>query len=116
MNDQIQREVRSRRPQRPPPLASPYVAGVPVHGNDFFGRKDVLDKIDKSLRQMGTNGVVLFGARRTGKTSVLHKIRDGDLGSGFVCAYVDMQAFAGASVDTFVTGFLRIIGEVILEQ
>lgn len=113
---QIEKMRRPRRQMRSKTLASPYVAGLPVHGEKFFGRRDVLDKIEKSLMQMGTKGVVLYGARRTGKTSVLHKIRDGALGPGFFCIYADMQAFAGTSQDHFVLGLLHIIDSEVRKQ
>jgi hypothetical protein len=52
---------------------NPYVAGGPVQEDGiFFGRKDVLDVV---LNTIHNNSLLLFGERRIGKTSILHRLR-----------------------------------------
>ncbi|MCX7680913.1 MAG: tetratricopeptide repeat protein [Anaerolineae bacterium] len=52
-------------------LVNPYVAGPPVGGRGFFGRREVLEWIAQRLSNPLTRSLVLFGQRRIGKTSVL---------------------------------------------
>jgi CHAT domain-containing protein len=54
----------------------PYVVGLPVEGELFVGRRDVLRMIKENLApSAGKNILVLRGQRRTGKTSVLKRVR-----------------------------------------
>lgn len=56
---------------------SPYQVGAPVQGELFVGRQDILKKIEDNLAvAAGKNILVLRGQRRTGKTSVLYRLRD----------------------------------------
>jgi hypothetical protein len=56
---------------------NPYVAGPAVAGKMFVGRRDVLKQIRDNLSpSAGKNILVLRGQRRTGKTSVLLRLRD----------------------------------------
>lgn len=52
---------------------NPYIAGSPVTGTEmFFGRQDVFSFVKRNLiGQHRDTPVVLYGQRRTGKTSVL---------------------------------------------
>jgi uncharacterized RDD family membrane protein YckC len=75
--------------------ANPYVAGVPIRDRKgFFGRGELLKRIADTLHG-GVKGVVLYGGRRTGKTSLLLRIREGDLGKDFAPVLIDMQQAAG---------------------
>ena len=97
---------KSKRSKRPVVL-NPYVAGMPVQGESFFGREDILRNIKNYLSRMeGSKSVVLHGARRTGKTSVLFRIRDGALGDSFVPVYLDMQRLAGTDVKTLLVALV----------
>src|SRR2546427_5587455 len=52
---------------------NPYIAGGPVHEDRmFFGREAVLAAI---LNTIHNNSVLIYGERRIGKTSILHKLR-----------------------------------------
>jgi CheY-like chemotaxis protein len=84
-------------------LVNPYVTGSPVHERStFFGRQEVLNDIERTFRdQAGSKSVLIYGARRTGKTSLLLRIRDGALGEAFLPLYVDMQAMVGAPLSSF---------------
>lgn len=76
--------------------ASPYIIGNPVGANMFFGRKDVLEKVERRLRK-GSSGVILLeGNRRVGKTSILKHLDESDHLEGFVTAYWTMQAAKGS--------------------
>lgn len=57
-----------------PEYKNPFIYNTPVRGKNFFGRDDLLRKIFDSinLRQH----VSLVGERRTGKTSILHRVLD----------------------------------------
>lgn len=51
---------------------NPYIAGNPVGGGEaFIGRADVLRDVARILSNPQHSGVMLYGQRRTGKTSVL---------------------------------------------
>lgn len=97
--------------------ASPYVIGNPVGANMFFGRKDVLEKVERRLRR-GSSGVVLLeGNRRVGKTSILKHLDESDLLDGFVTAYWTMQAAKGSKDAGGITDeqfFYRIARILIL--
>lgn len=89
---------------------NPYVAGAVIDSpGRFYGRRQTFEEIANSLGDSGTKGVILHGARRTGKTSLLYRIRDGVLGTGFVAAYVDMQGLAGRGLDDFVRALIDAI-------
>jgi hypothetical protein len=96
--------VRHPRRPRSPIRVNPYVAGVPVKdAYKFFGRQDVLNEIASKLgKSLGVKSLILYGARRTGKTSILLRIKSGALGDAFVPVYVDMQGFAGVDANTFL--------------
>ena len=57
-------------------LSNPYVAGSPVSRPEmFFGRSDVFEFVRSALvGQHQDNIIVLYGKRRTGKTSVLYQM------------------------------------------
>ena len=58
-------------------IINPYIAGNPVTGPEmFFGREDVFQFLRQTLMgQHRDNVIVLYGQRRTGKTSVLYQMR-----------------------------------------
>jgi uncharacterized RDD family membrane protein YckC len=106
----------------PPALAAaprnPYVAGPPVrNARMFFGREDVLDALRRALGQgVGTRGVVVQGGRRTGKTSLLYRIRDGALGSAFLPVYFDMQSVVGKPLEQFLGALVHAVVQAAGEK
>lgn len=112
----LRRTPKKRR--RPRPRVNPYVAGLPVHGRGkFFGRDDILTDIENSfVHRQGQKSIVLYGARRTGKTSVLLQIKDGGLGKKFLPVYLDMQALAGTDLQSFISTLLRNTKAAVSEQ
>ena len=72
---------------------NPYVAGNPVGDScAFIGRADVLREVVRVLRRPQGNGIVLFGQRRIGKTSILQHLaaRLPDEGP-YKAVYFDLQ-------------------------
>lgn len=66
-------------------LINPYKVGPPVMGTDFYGRSELLSKVQKALQT--SNVVLLQGQRRIGKTSFLKQL------SVFLKSAEGMQAF-----------------------
>ena len=83
-------------------LTNPYVAGSPLTQSEmFFGREDVFDFIRKSLvGRHQDNTIVLYGQRRTGKTSVLYQMRN-NLESRYVPILIDLQGLSLHSMSNF---------------
>src|SRR5436190_269021 len=75
--------------------SNPYIAGNPVTGIEmFFGRDDVFDFIRHSLTGLHRdNVIVLYGQRRTGKTSILYQMNR-RLDSSYMCIFVDLHGLA----------------------
>jgi uncharacterized RDD family membrane protein YckC len=100
---------RNRNVESSPLIQNPYVAGPAIRSKGkFFGRKDLLRKIS-SMFDEGTRSIILYGARRTGKTSLLLRINEGALGSSFVSVYIDLQVVAGTNVETFLSTIVRTL-------
>jgi hypothetical protein len=81
----------------------PYVTGMPLKTDHLFvGRQDVFDYIQEHL--FGTyqnNVIVLHGQRRTGKTSILYRLKK-VLSDTHIAVLVDMQGKAArGTVDFF---------------
>ncbi|WP_419162460.1 N-6 DNA methylase [Candidatus Palauibacter sp.] len=73
--------------------ASPYVVGSPVDKKMFFGREEIIDDIKRQLSNEGRANVVLLeGNRRTGKTSILNRLRDPEVLPGWLTADCSLQA------------------------
>ena len=109
LTERLGRMTRQVRQARPKVRINPYVAGLPVRdASKFVGREDVLSEIRSTLgKRAGIKSIVLHGARRTGKTSVLYRIQGGALGPDFIPVYLDMQAFAGTQVSNFLVALVR---------
>jgi len=64
-----------RRPFRPKP--NPYIYGVPLQDHRFFyGRRQELEALLNHLASGRPQNVLLQGARRTGKTSILNMLKN----------------------------------------
>ena len=76
------------------PVANPYIVGNPIKDRKlFFGREDDFAYLQKKITGDKKGGlVVLCGARRSGKTSILFQILGGRLGETFVPVLIDMQS------------------------
>ena len=81
--------------------ANPFLTGSPVRGTKmFFGRKDDFREVRQRLLAE-EDGIVLLlmGARRSGKTSIMFQIMEGALGDEFLSVFVDMQLLVGMAGD-----------------
>ena len=74
-------------------LSNPYVAGSPVSRPEmFFGRSDVFEFVRSALvGQHQDNIIVLYGKRRTGKTSVLYQMHR-NLDPRYLPILIDLQS------------------------
>lgn len=74
------------------PLPNPYVAGNPVVGDIFAGRKDILRRLEELWSGAGQKpSVVLYGHRRMGKSSILHNLGSSRFGLRTVIVDFNMQ-------------------------
>jgi hypothetical protein len=98
-------------PQGPfqPIYPNPYIVGNPIRSREmFFGRVDEFRFIERTLENgQKTSLIVLYGERRSGKSSILYQILNGELGEAFLPIFVDMQIMAGIGNDAEFFG--RII-------
>ncbi len=86
--------------------ANPFVAGPPVRDpGRFFGRSRLLEDLRK---QLDGASISLLGPRRSGKTSVLYRLRDLCKGEWTV-ALVDLHAFTGDDDRSLLRGISREI-------
>ena len=84
-------------------LSNPYVAGSPVSRPEmFFGREDVFEFVRGALvGQHQDNVIVLYGKRRTGKTSVLYQMHR-NIDPRYLPILVDLQAMTMDSLSGFL--------------
>ena len=77
--------------------ASPYIVGSPVDRHEmFFGRTDILDRIQRQLgASTHANVILLEGNRRTGKTSILRQLGKADVLPGWIPVYCSLQDAEG---------------------
>ncbi|WP_017715251.1 AAA family ATPase [Kamptonema formosum] len=96
------------------PVRNPYVVGDPVEGQLLFGRDDIMRKLEE-LWGAGNQlqSVLIFGHRRTGKTSILRSAGN-SLGSGITVAYVNLLTVANTSQG--VSDVLMAICDAISSQ
>jgi len=76
------------------PIENPYIVGNPVkEPKMFFGREEDFAFIRQKVSGASKGGLlVLCGARRSGKTSILFQIMNGRLGDEFFPVLIDMQS------------------------
>ena len=81
----------------PQPRVNPYIAGSPITGTEmFYGRADVFSFIKRNLTGLHRDTpIVLYGQRRTGKTSVLYQLHR-HLDPRYRCIFIDLH---GLSLD-----------------
>jgi len=79
------------------PITNPYIVGNPIKTKKmFYGREDDFEFIRKKLESAKKSYIiVLSGERRSGKTSILFQILNGELGDNFIPILIDMQTMAG---------------------
>jgi AAA+ ATPase superfamily predicted ATPase len=101
------------RTQKWEPIPNVYVAGMPLNENSavFKGRKDIIRILERELATEAKQrpALLLYGARRTGKTSVLRQFPDA-LGPKVVPVMVDLQSLA--LTNNIVTFFEKLSDEI----
>jgi len=93
-------------------IPNPYVIGIPLteHQEIFVGRSDIRAKIEKLLLDSRCPPLLLYGQRRTGKTSLLNNLGR-LLPSTIIPLFVDLQGPASLAKD--YAGFLYNIGRAM---
>ncbi|HEY6286303.1 MAG TPA: FG-GAP-like repeat-containing protein [Ktedonobacteraceae bacterium] len=74
-------------------IKNPYTSGTPIHDSDmFYGREDDLQFLKENLTSTSnTIVVVLYGQRRSGKTSLLYQLVNTPILEPHIPIYTDMQ-------------------------
>lgn len=93
-------------------LPNPYVAGRPIRPEDgklFAGRRDEMKLIEEKLHT-GV-GLVIYGQRRIGKSSILLHLRE-RLPHSLLPVYLNLQQLMANTTG----GFLRTVGNEIAKQ
>ena len=107
------------RQKKPPfePISNPYIVGVPIRSREmFFGRKTDFEFIRMKLSTRESGLVIVFaGARRSGKTSILFQILNGELGERFVPVRLDMQSMTVDSEAEFLERIASEISEALVK-
>jgi hypothetical protein len=93
-----------------PQQVNPYIAGSPVTGTEmFFGRDDVFSFIRRHLvGQHRDTPVVLYGQRRTGKTSVLYQLHR-HIDPRYRCVFVDLHGLSLDGMGNLLLGIATAI-------
>ena len=91
-------------------VQNPYIAGSPLSGTEmFFGREDVFDFVRQTLaREHGDQVIVLYGQRRTGKTSVLKQLHR-HLDARYLCIFIDLHLLELNGLNGFLWQLARNI-------
>jgi nucleoside phosphorylase len=94
-------------------LKNPYTFGVPVRGDNFFGRSNELDLIFDTLENVPRGqkqDMVVIGPRRIGKSSLLYRLVE-ILKSqkNFVPIYMDLQNIKPRKIKTL---FYKFVSEI----
>lgn len=77
---------------------NPYVVGTPLTGPyGFFGREEIIQLARETFSLPRQNVIVLYGQRRTGKTSLLHQLKS-RLSDAFCLVVFDLQGRAKHSL------------------
>jgi hypothetical protein len=92
-------------------LINPYIAGSPVKDAAmFFGREDVFAWLRQHLRgAYQDNPIVLYGERRSGKTSVLYQMKDRLDDDHYLPVLLDLQGMGLEGLDGFLWEVARRI-------
>ncbi len=95
---------------------NPYVAGAPIlNERMFFGRTGLLKQI---LNALHNNSLMVFGERRIGKTSFLHRLQDtlptvDDPDYDFIPVFIDLQ---GVKEQDFFSALHHEIAQTLAER
>lgn len=96
---------------------NPYIAGSPVTGTEmFYGREDVFRFIQRTLigRHQDTP-LVLYGQRRTGKTSVLYQLHR-HIDASYRCIFIDLHGLNLNGTGNLLQGIANSISRALLRD
>ncbi|HWS83905.1 MAG TPA: hypothetical protein VN207_06560 [Ktedonobacteraceae bacterium] len=84
-------------------FTNPYIFGNPIKDPEmFFGRQELFGDIYGTLTKRGSsNGILLYGQSRMGKTSVLHQMRS-HLGGNCLCVFIDLHSLGLNNLSDFL--------------
>jgi hypothetical protein len=93
----------------------PYIIGVPVTNRQqlFVGRTDISKKLEKLLLDRRSPPLLLYGQRRTGKTSLLNNLGR-LLPTSIIPLFVDLQGSISSAKDH--TGFLYNLAKAMINS
>jgi type I restriction enzyme M protein len=82
---------------------SPYIVMTPIDSRErpemFYGREDIINRIQRALRTEGSSTVLLLeGVRRSGKTSILKRLLLPDILPNWIPVYCNFQGGEGSRV------------------
>ena len=94
----------------PRPRVNPYIAGSPITGTEmFYGRGDVFSFIQRNLTGLHRDTpIVLYGQRRTGKTSVLYQLHR-HIGPRYRCIFIDLHGLSLGGMGNLLHGIANSI-------
>ncbi len=94
-------------------ISNPYIIGIPLteHQEIFVGRSDVSERIEKLLLDSRCPPLLLYGQRRTGKTSLLNNLGK-LLPSTIIPLFIDLQGPTSLAKDH--AGFFYNISRAML--
>jgi len=92
---------------------NPYITGNPVGQSDtFIGRTDLLKTVLNTVHNPNESGMILYGQRCIGKTSVLHRLaKTLSKQTQFVPIYFDLQDKAALSLDALLQNLATHISQ-----
>lgn len=79
-------------------IKNPYIAGTPIHSSQmFYGRTRDLEILSTNLGSAPENMIfVLYGQRRSGKSSLLYQLSNTSILEPHITVYLDMQRISYA--------------------
>jgi ATPase domain predominantly from Archaea len=100
-----------------PETVNPYIAGNPIKGTEmFFGREDVFAYVRETLTGLQRDHpIVLYGERRSGKTSVLYQM-ERRIDARYLCVFIDLHGLALTSFGQFLWETAQLIRRRLREQ
>ena len=81
---------------------NPFITSQAARGSDFFGREELLNRVNIFFSQNEVINFLIFGQRRSGKTSLLKKIQDKYRSEELLILYFNLQDRADADLEQFL--------------
>jgi len=93
-------------------IGNPYFSGTPVRDPSmFFGREDLLGKIQESFDRNPSSAIAITGPRRVGKTSLLYQLHS-HWRDNHYWVHIDLQAFLlGEGIAPLLLGIIHEIND-----